>query len=409
MEKNVDMSITILTGLPGSGKSETLITRVRTALQEGRMARTFMCGDSPVLRSRPNLAVRRVMSCRAGLRTSLDHFVSTENCMDLLADAPPGALMAFDEAQYFGHQVVESWCAAAARGVEILIATPSVAQLRELNRRGHEATQLQLTCQECHERAASNFYCHLHDDRTVSVCDACSKRLQAHAKADVVDLLRRNGPQPGKECIYQPIELPECRGWDVLRGDSRRRFEIMRDKCTREGLPGVHSTFLDVGCNTGFFCHQMYRAGFRSTGVDVTARDIEVARLLGTYFRRDFATYVVSDAHEYLKAAPDGIFDVTAAFSVFQWVMIQKTPEHGLECMRWLFGKTARVCILEMGESTEAHYIERIGMRYDSAWIYGFMQTHGGFERIELVDGRANKLKRDLLVGYKRSPSGTDR
>ena len=401
------MPITILTGLPGSGKSETLITSVRSALQEGRVAETIMCGDSPVLRARPRLAVRGTMGCRSGLTTRLNHFVPVEQAIKLLADAPPDSLLAFDEAHYFGQGVVESWCAAADRGVEILISSPSVAQLKALNERGHEASRLRLTCQICREHDASGFFCYLDDDRTESVCDDCFKRVKTETRVEIVRRLRCNPPNPGEECIYQPVELPECRGWNVIRGDSQRRFQVIRDICAGKGLPGMHSTYLDVGCNTGFFCHQMYKAGFRSTGVDITVKDIEVARLLGTYFRRDFANYVVSDAHDYLQATQGELFDVTSAFSVFQWVMIQKTYEHGLECMRWLFQKTRRICILEMGESTEAHYVERIGMRYDSAWIHDFMRTHGGFQRIELLDRKSSKLKRDLFVGYKNSPSGT--
>ena len=40
-------------------------------------------------------------------------------------------------------------------------------------------------------------------------------------------------------------------------------------------------------------------------------------RLLGTYVRRDYANYVVSDAHEYLRGTQGKLFDVTSAFSVF--------------------------------------------------------------------------------------------
>ena len=54
-----------------------------------------------------------------------------------------------------------------------------------------------------------------------------------------------------------------------------------------------------------------------------------------------------------------------------------------------------------MGESTEAHYIERVGLKYDSAWIYDLMQAHGGFERIDLIDMKLTNLKRDLFIGYK--------
>ena len=395
------MTITVLTGLPGSGKSETVITRVNSALQEGRVALTFLCSDSPILRARPNIVKHGRMGCRAGLFARVDHFVSTARSIDLLENAPVDALLAFDEAQHFGERIVESWCAASERGAEILIASPSDAQLKALNRRGYEAERLRLICQECQAQEASVFLCHVDEDRTESVCAECSDRLIEDARARIIDRLLHGRPQPGEEWTYQPVELPECSAWEVIRTDTQERCRIVVDACAREGLPNAHSTYLDVGCNTGFFCHEMARAGFHSTGVDVAANEIEVARLMSTYFHRDYSTYVQSDAHEYLKTTQDRTFDVTSAFSVFQWTMIQKTPEHGFDCMRWLFEKTRRICILEMGESTEAHYIERIGLRYDSAWIRDFMETHGGFERIELIDMKSSRLKRDLFVGFK--------
>ena len=394
------MAITILTGLPGSGKSETLISRVRSSLHEGRVTQTIMCSDSPVLQSRPGIAVRRMMSCRSGLSTRLDHFVSVQESTELIADAPSGALLAFDEAQHFGQDVVDSWCAAAARGVEVLIASPSVAQLKALRKRGHEARKLKLNCQICSVREASGFFCHLDQDRTEAVCEQCSLLTKKTVRADIVRQLQSNPPEPGKKCVYQPVELAECSGWNVIRGDSHKRFQVVRKICADQGLPSRNSTYLDVGCNTGFFCHNMSKVGFQSTGVDVTAKDIAVARLLGTYFRRDYASYVVSDAHEHLRTTQGTMFDVTSAFSVFQWVMIQKTPEHGLECMRWLFGKTRRICILEMGESKEAHYVARIGMKFNSASLYDFMRVNSAFNRIDVLDKKLHGLKRDLLVGY---------
>ena len=341
------------------------------------------------------------MGCRAGLFARVDHFVSTARSIDLLENVPAGALLAFDEAQHFGEKIVDSWCAASERGAEILIASPNDAQLKALNRRGYEAERLCLICQVCREQEASAFLCHLDEDRTESVCAECSERLTEDARARVIDRLLHRGPHPGKEWAYQPIELPEFSNWKVVRTDTQERCRLLVDTCAREGLPNAHSTYLDVGCNTGLFCYQMSRAGFHATGVDIAAIEIEVARLMSTYFRRDYVTYIFSDAYEYLKTTQDRTFDVTSAFSVFQWMMMQKTPDHGLDAMRWLFKKTRRICILEVGESSEPHYIERIGLRYDSAWMRDFMEMHGGFDRVELIDMKSSKLKRDLLVGFK--------
>ena len=395
------MTITILTGLPGSGKSETLITRANEARQTGRAVLTFACSDSPILLARPNITKRRKIACRTGLTTAVDHFLSTARCITLVGEAPPGTLLAFDEAQHFGEQVVESWCAAADRGVEILIASPSPAQIESLSLHGYEPTEMSLKCQVCQQREATTFFCKLHEDRTESVCTPCHDRSKELAERQVVDRLRRGTPYPGQEWIYQPVGLAECADWKVVREDTQARFDLIREVCNSNGLPKSHSTYLDIGCNTGFFCHGMSQMGFKSKGVDVTVNDVEVARLLGCYVRRDYVNYAVADAHEYLAETLNESVDVSSAFSVFQWVMIQKTPSHGLDCMRWLFRKTRRICILEMGESTEAHYIKRIGMKYDSAKIYEFMRSEGGFERIDVIDSQSHPIMRDLFIGYK--------
>jgi len=98
---------------------------------------------------------------------------------------------------------------------------------------------------------------------------------------------------------------------------------------------------------------------------------------------------------------PDERFDFTSAFSVFQRVMIQRGPERGLECMGWLFQETKRLCVLEMGESSEAHHGGRIGMDYDGAWIQDFMLAEGGFARVQCLQGSEHRLWRDLLIGFR--------
>ena len=395
------MAITILTGLPGVGKTERLILAVTNAQKAGRTTATFLCGDSPRLRTRPNLTEHRTICSRSGLRTRLDHFVSSERCVELLNEAQPDALLAFDEASHFGEGLVEHWCAAARRGAELLIAAPSGPQLTALRKRGHRATHLTLGCQACARRKATHFFVHQQESRTESVCKKCFKRMRERARTEIIDSLYRGAPYPGTRAAYQPIGLPECRKWRINREDSQRRLDLMRSVCASEGLPQAHSSYLDMGCNTGFFCYGMAQAGFTSKGVDVSARNVRIASLLSTYFRRDLAAYQVADAHDYLGGTPDERFDVTSAFSVFQWVMIQSGPERGLACMRALFRKTRRLCVLELGESSEAHYGGRIGMDYDSAWIQEFMLAEGGFERVQCVRGSEHRLWRDLLIGFK--------
>ena len=398
--KQASANLTILSGLPGAGKTENLITRVTQAKQAGRTTLVFMCSDSPVLRERRSIARHGTIGSRSKLKTEVDYFVSTDQCIALVGEAPCGALLAFDEAQHFGDGLVDAWCTAAQRGAEVLVASPSMAQIEELGRRGYPATRLSLDCQVCRQRVATTFFVHRHESRTESVCATCHDLMRAEVKCDVIERLERGDPYPGKKWIYQPVELEECADWQVIRGDSDTRFKLMSEVCRDQGLPQVHATYLDVGCNTGYFCNRMTGLGFLSTGVDVTANNIEVARLLGSYVRRDYVSYVLADAHAYLAESQQDAYDVTSAFSVFQWVMIQNTPKHGLDCMRWLFKMSRRICFLEMGESKEPHYSE-LEMHYDSDWIYRFMKAEGGFKRIDVISASTQNIRRDLFVGYK--------
>jgi SAM-dependent methyltransferase len=164
------------------------------------------------------------------------------------------------------------------------------------------------------------------------------------------------------------------------------------------------ATYLDVGCNTGYFCHHMHRLGFFAEGEDVVKGDIEVAQILDSWFRRDGNRYVVQNAYDYLRDSQDRLFDVTSAFAVFQWLMIQTTVERGEQCLRWLFAKTQRICFLEMGYSAEPQYKDKLPGNIDRGWVFNIMQQEGGFSEIRMYDASKNQLmfgSRDLFVGIK--------
>ena len=64
--------------------------------------------------------------------------------------------------------------------------------------------------------------------------------------------------------------------------------------------------------------------------MDFVEADIAVANILDAYFRKGHTRYVVQDAFDYLEQTQDRFFDVTSAFAVFQWLMIQTTVERGI-------------------------------------------------------------------------------
>jgi SAM-dependent methyltransferase len=402
--------VTIFQGLPGAGKSKRLIELVNAALAAGRPTLTFACADSPWMCQRDEIQRQRLLCSRdPAFVCKLNHFVSTSEAARILGKVKAKTLVVFEEAQYFAPEIALHWIGAAKRGLELLICSPSPAQKQLLCAYPRIEANFTIPCQRCHQNDASAFVVLPGQDATRSLCGDCHKSLIQESRQEIVKRLQHQAPHPGEKAIYQPVELPECAGWKVLRPDSQRRVEIMTEIFRElELLPRIQQggfTYLDVGCNTGFFCHKMRQLGFHSEGEDVVKEDIAVAQMLDSYIRRDRNVFVARDAYEYLRDTQDRMFDVTSAFAVFQWLMIQTNADRGIACLEWLFAKTRRVCFIEMGYSAEAQYKDRLPINIDRAWVEKIMREKGGFAEVRVFPaGDKHGVSRDLFVGIK--PAG---
>ena len=82
------MSLTVLTGLPGSGKSKRLIEWVNAARAAGQPVITLASAEAPWLRQRASVSQQRILGCRVpGLICPLTHFVTAPEATDA-ASAP---------------------------------------------------------------------------------------------------------------------------------------------------------------------------------------------------------------------------------------------------------------------------------------------------------------------------------
>ncbi len=387
-----------------------LVESVRRAIETGQPARTFACIDSPRLRALASMREERLLGCRVpGVLCPLDHFVSSETAAELLARAAPGTLAAFEEAYEFDPMLVASWVEASHRGVDVLLAMPSAEQMRMLKAENYSSIELKMQCQVCSAAEATTFVVVPGKNATEVLCGECGEQAMRAARRTLLERLEKQAPYPGEKVLYQPIEFEECAAWRVLRPDSSRRADLLIEVMRAEGLLLDNGrrgslTYLDVGCNTGYFCHRLAKAGAYVEGVDVVKEDIEVARLLDSYFRRDLAQYEISDAYTYLHETRKRTFDVTSAFSVFQWLMIQTSVERGIGCLERLFEKTLRVCFLEMGYAAEKQYEGQLPPDLDRDWVLRIMREKGGFDRIRVFDAKEHSLMRDLFVGFKATP-----
>jgi hypothetical protein len=81
--------------------------------------------------------------------------------------------------------------------------------------------------------------------------------------------------------------------------------------------------------------------------------------------------------------------------------MIQRTPEHGLDCIEWLASKTRRVCVVEMGYTREEMYEGQLDVEIDREWVLSAMNDRGKFAEIKVISAEPGRLQRDLFIGVK--------
>ena len=138
-----DITLRVYTGLPASGKSSAIISEANQRKALGDLVELILSNEHKELTRRHNVRVCGFMGCRdSSLGMLIDHVVNTAAALSILAKAAPSTVLVFDEAQYFDAEIVRGWCEASKRGVDILVGTPSGAQLTLLGEQEFEHVHL---------------------------------------------------------------------------------------------------------------------------------------------------------------------------------------------------------------------------------------------------------------------------
>lgn len=410
--------LTAFAGLPGTGKTTRLIHRLQAARDEGRPVRLFLCRDSEELRSRPHLRDGGTMGCRTpNLGFRIDHFVSARRAVGLLADVPSGSLAAFDEASWFGPDIVDAWSRAERRGVEIVAASISEEQAVALEAAGYAVTRVKAPCMLCGiDDGKHRVECFVFEGSAhVLVCEDCRAAIDLHrargerltpAVVDsLVDRLRAMKPFPNEARAYQPLYGIDLSDWGFVRPDTRARAELIWEAFLQSHhLPGLGElSFLDAGCCTGFFCEFMAQRGLRAEGMDVDGDFVALARRI-TELRGSGVEYHEAGLVPFIDARPDVRWDVVSSFATVQWVLAQSGSEDGLRCFDWLLGAARRMCVIEIGYTAEKIYKDKLPFAIDRSWVLDRMRTEGEFDEVLVFKKGTRGIWRDLFVGI-RAPT----
>jgi SAM-dependent methyltransferase len=377
------MPITLLTGVPGSGKTTRLVELLQDASASGRRVQTFFCSDAPGLATNEPVSVHRVIaSRRPGLVYPIDHLVTAAEAGEILRAEPPGTLVAFEESQWFGREIVSFWLQASRRGLEVVAATPSGRQLAELQGHDYRVMRFALTCSVCGRREATGSVPGGEEaNETVGVCDRCRRKLRRRTVRDLRTRLRARPPEPGKRVLQMPIELRAFRTWRVAEPGVRARtatLEALAHVARRDG-PEQRPTALVLGCETGYFAHRLRqdrRRFFPVVGVDEDVGAITVARLVDGHFHIDSNTYLSVPYEEFLHEHGDARFDLVVATQPFTETIGRLEPDARAKALAAMVRATAGICLVEAARGPDGDWL-RTALPLDPAIAqFGELDDH---------------------------------
>jgi SAM-dependent methyltransferase len=262
---------------------------------------------------------------------------------------------------------------------------------------------LTVTCKRCRRENASSYLVFPGEEDATPLCADCTAVVVEGARSEIVDRLSSQPPSPGEQVLHLPVELDECADWAVQRGDSSRRAELLEDVLQQVASRDGHwpVSYLDLGCSTGYFCHRMSALGLQSTGVDPMQEPIDVARLLDTFIRKERSEYLADDLYDYLGETRHERVDVISAFGVFEWLILRRSLEAGIEALTWLFQKTRRVCFIELDYTVKEESGDGLPAAIDRTWLQRVIEESGLFDQVRCYDADEHGLMRDLFVGFK--------
>ena len=245
------------------------------------------------------------------------------------------------------------------------------------------------------------------------MCNECHKEFNDRQIGKLLEDVKAGEPFPGELHTYQPFYGVDMSDWQLVRGDSHARLDIIKDAVSRSSAvselvsdTNAKPVYLDLGCCSGYFADGMSEVGFRSFGVDVGKHFIEWGTRLAIIKGRPIA-FLQSDAYQFIHETNEE-FDVASTFATIQWVMVQKDYKTGIECFKKFFEKTKHVAIVEMGYTTEDIYKDKIdGCKevIDKDWVLNLMKQYGNFATIEVHHAGENGIWRDVFVGFREVPT----
>lgn len=189
------------------------------------------------------------------------------------------------------------------------------------------------------------------------------------------ELLRDVLWQQGRSELYQPVDVPECSRWQLVR-KCTDRYHRVQTFLHEQGI-GKGSSYLDVGSSYGWFVREAIRDGLIAHGVERDPLAIAVGeKLYGLPAER----FTRAECSEFLKGCAR-TWDAVSCFSVLHHFALGKGSVPANEFIRLLDNVTGKVLLFDTGESHEAWFKNSLS-QWNADFIEKWVATNTSFKTI---------------------------
>jgi SAM-dependent methyltransferase len=177
--------------------------------------------------------------------------------------------------------------------------------------------------------------------------------------------------------LYQPIDLPEFRGWATVRGCADR-LEMMKGFLAEHGP--LAGSYLDVCCSYGWFVDQMAKQGYKARGVD---RDGAAVTVGSQVYGLDPSMVTTDDIVDYLSK-DNQRYDVVSCFSILHHFALGRGSVSAVELIKLVDAVTGSVLFFDTGEAHEGWFKDTLP-EWTPEYIADWLRKHTSFNSIKML------------------------
>jgi SAM-dependent methyltransferase len=394
------MKINIINGLSNSGKTQEMILKYKT-LKENHNSVSFL--NKKIY---SNLFMDLWYSKNPDIKIEYDYLINDETeLINILKKNTNYEYLFFDEFYSYSTEVLDFLIEHYKnQNIEIYMSNCYDEQIDIIKNKNvnYNLITLNIKCKNCDNN--SIIVCPDNTNNiTENYCYKCYCKKVNETAAFIKDKISTYPLLPSNT-LYQPFYFKNDKFYynlskdfcdnKIIRDDTDKRINIYLKHHKKEFV-----SYIDLGCNTGYFCDYMSETLkiLNVYGIDICKTMIDICIQKSKYLLLNNNYYICKDLYDYFINS-DKTYDVISAYSVVQWLMIQKGDEKGVELLEKLAEITNKILIVEIGDYKEHHY-DKLKIPIGTEWLIELLKKY--FVSYIVYDKEMNNIKRDIIYFFK--------